>query len=421
MLQRIAIRGFKSLREVDVQLAPVVVLFGPNAVGKSNLLEAILLAARLATERTVADTLTPPMRGYPLEAFSLPSGGLPGLYDQAAVSMSVEVEVTTAEQSPTPLRYRVGIEATPSSGEVVVVDEYLARLTKDGTLMHKPRIEKADDHLVVRRLKERGQPRKEPLRLNHTLVSNPQLSGDMYPDFDRVRNEVRSWRFYYLDPAGAMREPRPPQQVDDIGVSGGDIAPFLYRLRGNEQYAKRFSAVSRALRTAIPGVERLDVVLDKERGTLDIRIVQDGTEYSSRIMSEGTLRVLALCAISANPWPNSLVAFEEPENGVHPRRIEVIADLLSSLALREKRQVIITTHSPTFVSAMLRRSRQPEYEGNIRFLRCVRSGAATQLEPFDDPRPLFEDKAIREALRGSEDPTDEEIVTALLLRGWLDA
>jgi AAA15 family ATPase/GTPase len=55
MLNRIHIQGFKSLRDATVELAPLVVLFGPNAAGKSNLLEALLLLSRLVGERTLSE------------------------------------------------------------------------------------------------------------------------------------------------------------------------------------------------------------------------------------------------------------------------------------------------------------------------------------------------------------------------------
>src|SRR4030042_1642376 len=106
--------------------------------------------------------------------------------------------------------------------------------------------------------------------------------------------------------------------------------------------------IKRTLRSLIPSVDDLVVDLDKQRGTLDIQIQQRGTKFSSRVISEGTLRVLALCTIAVNPWSGSLLAFEQPENGVHPRRIELIAQLLASLATEQKRQVIVTTHSPLF-------------------------------------------------------------------------
>lgn len=56
VLDRIQARGFKSLHDVELRLAPLVVVFGPNAVGKSNLLEALMLLGRLVTER-VCSTL----------------------------------------------------------------------------------------------------------------------------------------------------------------------------------------------------------------------------------------------------------------------------------------------------------------------------------------------------------------------------
>ena len=71
MLTRLKIAGFKSLQDVDVELAPLVVVLGPNAVGKSNFLEAVLLLSRLVTERTLGDAFSSVLRGYPVEAFTL--------------------------------------------------------------------------------------------------------------------------------------------------------------------------------------------------------------------------------------------------------------------------------------------------------------------------------------------------------------
>ena len=157
-----------------------------------------------------------------------------------------------------------------------------------------------------------------------------------------------------------MRSARPPADVRDIGALGEDIAPFLYRLRAEK--ANHFDAVKRTLRSLIPSVEDLAVDLDEKRGTLDIQVRQEGADFSSRIISEGTLRVLARCAIAVNPWSGGLVAFEEPENGVHPRRLELIAKLLISLAMDQNHQVIVTTHSALFCGAVLKESRKYKNE-----------------------------------------------------------
>ncbi len=413
MLRKISVQGFKSLESVEAELAPLVVVFGPNAVGKSNFLEAVELLSRIVLSRTLSEAFDTP-RGYPTEAFTLPTTGLPGLLELPRATLTLAGELAPGEGDP--LSYRVSVASTPALGSLELLDEYLARLKKDGTIKSsvKPRIERDDDHLLIRRIGEQGQPRTEALGQNHALASNLQFAGSKYPDFDRLRTELGGWRVYYLDPRASMRAAQPPRDVDDIGAQGQWLAPFLYRLKNSTKYRRWFDAVGRALRETIPSIENLDVELDPQRGTLDIEIVQHGTPFSSRVVSEGTLRVLALCAIGANPWPGSLVAFEEPENGVHPRRIETIAQLLFKLVENERRQLIVTTHSPLLVAAVLRRQReQPE---RVKLLRCFQSKNRTGIEPFD-ALPLFADVDIAEGLRGSDD--ENVLVELMLRRGWL--
>jgi predicted ATPase len=421
LLSQFHVKGFKSLIDVKLELSPLVVLMGPNAAGKSNILESLLLLSRLVMEKTLAAALEPPLRGYPLEAFSLRETGLEGLLQQDRAELTLAAVVRPArisgKASPSPLRYRVSIRTQPKSGSLEIADEYLARLTRDADeIKQKPRIERSDSHLLVRQLGEAGAPRHEPLGLNHTLASNRQFTGERrYPDFDRLRGELSAWQTYYLDPRVAMREPQPPREVNDIGPRGEWIAPFLYRLKESEAHAKHFRAIGRALRSAIPSIEGLDVDLDPRRGTLDILIRQNGAPFSSRVISEGTLRVLALCCIAGNPWPGELIAFEEPENGVHPRRIGVIANLLASMAQRRS-QVVLTTHSPTLIAAMLSRARAAPKQ--VRLYRCSQHGLATEVSAFETTGPLFEDPDIKRSLRGPDD--EAEIVEAALLRGWLD-
>lgn len=421
MLKRLRIQGFKSIEDLTVDLAPLVILFGPNAAGKSNLLDAQMLLSRLVTERTLADAFSSPLRGYPAEGFTLPEGGLPGLLEQGEASLALEAVVESRGPSPSPqskpttLEYRVSVRIVPSTGKLTVIDEYLARLKWGGAPVHKPRIECEEGRLTVRRDRERGQPRREELRLNHTQASNLQFTGERYPDFDRLRQELQSWRTYYLDPRIAMREAQPPTEVTDIGSEGQWLAPFLYRLKHDENLKGRFHAIRRALHNAIPSIDGLEVDLDRKRGTLEIQVIQDGVPFSSRVISEGTLRVLALCAIAANPWPGSLIAFEEPENGVHPRRRDVVCDLLLSMAVADRTQVIVTTHSPGLVAVMARKQR--DNPDRIRLLACHRAGRTTEIRPFETGGTLFDDPEIKAALKAD---SEDGLVEAMLRRGWLD-
>jgi predicted ATPase len=418
MLKRLHVKGFKSIEDLAVEFSPLVVIFGPNAAGKSNLLDAQMLLSRIATERTLADAFSWPLRGYPAEAFTLARQGLEGLLAQPEAVLSLEAVVGSkspgTENGPD-LLYRIGIRIKPSTGALSVVEEHLDRLKRNGTPAIAPRIERSGEALVIRRLNESGQPRKEQIGLNHALVSNLQFTGPKYPDLDRLRAELRGWQIYYLDPRVAMREAQPPREVTDIGPLGQWLAPFLFRLKETRDLAPRFDAIRRALHAAVPAIESLDVTLDPARGTLDIQVVQDGVPFSSRVISEGTLRVLALCAIAANPWPGSLVAFEEPENGVHPRRIAVIADLLGSVAEGGKTQVIVTTHSPTLVAAMVRKQRK--HPRLVTILACHREGRATVIRPFGTAGELFDDPEIQKAL---QDRAEDGLIESMLLRGWTD-
>lgn len=414
MLKSVKIHGFKSLVHVEVELPRFAILFGPNATGKSNFIDALQLFSRLTSEKTIAQALEP-MRGYPIEQFTFPVGGLPQLFKEPEVFISIESDLIADKFDP--LRYRAILKLKPEKGDINIADEYLARLRKQN---YEPkisaRIEKDIDgeHLLVRRLGEAGQPRKEKLGLNYTLLSDKRFSGEkLYPDFDKARDELNSWRIYYLDPRNAMRKPASPKEVQDIGLSGEDLAPFLYRLKWHEE---KFRAVERTLSMAIPSIEEVLVELNEKRGELDIQIIQEGTPYSSRIVSEGTLRVLALCAIAHNPWPGNLIAFEEPENGVHPKRLELIINLLASIALDEgsNRQVIVTTHSPVFVS--LAHRLQKEKPEKVGLFVCRGEDRESIIERFKPtPGTLFLDNEIMAAL----ETKDEDAVSLMMVRGWL--
>jgi predicted ATPase len=105
---------------------------------------------------------------------------------------------------------------------------------------------------------------------------------------------------------------------------------------------------------------------------------------------------------------------------VHPRRLELIAQLLISLAVAQGKQVIITTHSPLLCDAVLRLSRDPEkkeVKKNIALLNVRRRGGATIVSKFDTSGPLFDDRNIATALTA---PTEDGLFEGLMLRGLLD-
>ncbi len=410
MLSQLTVKGFKSLDEVSVKFPRLTVLFGPNTAGKSNLLDAVQALSRIGTSRTLSDALSEPIRGYPVEAFAFPKGGLAELLSMERSYFELEALLDVGKNR---YRYRVQVEIQLESGGLAVKDEYLTTLTARGESKGNPSIERVADQVRICRKSKPANPRKEPVGLNYSILSDPRLGGAEYRAIEVIREELSGWRVYYLDPRVAMRTPKPPTDVRDIGVLGTDIAPFLYRLRAERP--KHFEMIKRTLRSLIPSIDDLVVDLDKRRGTLDIHIQQNGKQFSSRIISEGTLRVLALCAIVVNPWSGSLLAFEEPENGVHPRRLELIVQLLASLAIEQKRQVIVTTHSPLFCDAALKLSRP--HSADIALMNVRRGANGTEVRPFDVSGPLFKDQEIAKALTAG---TEDGLFESLMIRGMLD-
>ena len=159
MLKRVYIEGYKSLHKVEVRLSPLTLLFGPNAAGKSNFLDALQLLSKLATSRTLKEAFDPPYRGKPLESFTVGEIGLKGLVRQARLNFLMEADLCLSEAivadvnrqiqemrrpdgkglskeignrldpvRERDLRYRVEIEMRPQSGILCVTDEYLTAL-----------------------------------------------------------------------------------------------------------------------------------------------------------------------------------------------------------------------------------------------------------------------------------------------------
>ena len=417
MLTRLRIRGFKSLADVTVEFPRMSVLFGPNSAGKSNLLDAIQALSRIGTERTLMDALDGRMiRGYAFELFALPQGGIPDLTENSEAKFSIEADLASPEgkgSRESRYRYRSDVEIGYRSGTLANRGEYLSALAKAGEPKGTPAIEVTDGQLSIRRQSGGGRPRLENIGINYAILSDARFASPAYKYIERTRTELRNWRTYYLDPRVAMRAEMPPMDVTDIGVFGHSIIPFLYKLKGERP--KHFEAVRRTVRTIIPSISAFDVELDS-RGMLDFFIQQDGIRFSSRIVSEGTLRVLALCALSVNPWNGSLLAFEEPENGVHPRRVELIAKMLTSLALDHRRQVVVTTHSPLFCDAVLREARSRSTD-DIGLFNVRRDGAGSKVERFETHGRLFDDQEVTEALAM---PIEEHLFESLILSGFID-
>ena len=119
MLKRIRIKGYKSLEDIDVRLTQLVVLFGPNAAGKSNLLDALQLLSKLGTSRTLKEAFDPPYRGKPLESFTIGRAGIRGLLEKSRLSFSIEVDLNLSDAVVEAVNRQRRTKPPPVSGNVI--------------------------------------------------------------------------------------------------------------------------------------------------------------------------------------------------------------------------------------------------------------------------------------------------------------
>ena len=125
-----------------------------------------------------------------------------------------------------------------------------------------------------------------------------------------------------------MRQPTAVRETRHIGLMGEDIAPFLNTLRALDE--PQFKALEKALHLLIPEITGIDVGVNK-RGEIEVSLMQGGTPLPASVLSEGTWRMLELLALGGAKETPALLGFEEPETGINPQRLDLIASLLTNL------------------------------------------------------------------------------------------
>ena len=119
----------------------------------------------------------------------------------------------------------------------------------------------------------------------------------------------------------------PATATDVLAADGSNLAAVLAQLKAETATKDRpggvLSDIVAELNSLIPGITALDADLHEASREYRIQLtMRDGLPFSSRVISDGTLRVLALLTLLHDPRHRGLICFEEPENGVHPARIK---------------------------------------------------------------------------------------------------
>ena len=377
MITRIEIDGFKSFHNFSVALRPFQVLIGPNGAGKSNLFDAIVLLSNLADDNTLYEAFRN-SRGEVGELFTIYPDGKRAKTMRFAVEMLIGKTITdtfnvTADVSSTRLRYELTIEGRPEQGfeRLYVAHERLDAIIGENDKWFKPNIPAhvqkswirrgrrsayiSTEKGIIHKHQDRRSGRKQETPLGHierTVLST--INNAEYPTAYAVRQEMLSWRFLQFNPM-ELRTPSDVYASDELLSDGSNLAAVLYRMSRNNEFA--LIDVSRDMANIVPGILEVLVEALREREEFLVKArTTDGSVFSSRILSDGTLRLLALVTLKNDPRHRGVLCFEEPENGVHALRLQRIVNVLKSLAADFEvdedipKQILINTHSPLLLS-----------------------------------------------------------------------
>ena len=377
MLKRVKIQGYKSLEDVEVHLQPLSVFFGPNASGKSNFLDALQLLSRITTSNNLNDAFRHPYRGTLLESFTFGANGIQGLLAKEYVSFTFEVDIEVSQRAidtvskltrtdtayrdalgdvknlrQTIWRYRITIEVQPRSGMLNIVDESLDELNLEGEPATR-RIWMGRDRME---LQWEGGGTRFDSKMNYSMFLTPNYipfsALKPYWTLLTIRQELSNWFIYYPEPRELMRIPSPVREVRLIGLRGEEVDAFLNTLRNLDE--PQFKAIEKALHVIVPSFTGIDVRVNT-LGEVELNLMRGQTPISVGALSEGTLRILGLLALASMKESPYLIGIEEPETGIDPHRLDLIASLLQARA-SDDTQVIATTHSPVLVDLIPKKS-----------------------------------------------------------------
>ena len=306
------------------------------------------------------------------------------------VPMEVEDDFgRVAHPTTTFLRYTVKLRYLPPDtaaftrfGRIALVSESLTHITKSVAAKHlkwkhnastfrdavvsgrrsgvayiSTRIE--EDGTVVVEVHQdggsRGKARPSPAdRAPRTIVATTTTADE--PTILAARREMQNWRKLALEPS-AMRTPDSMTDSSRVGADGAHLAAALYRLVEASSEAVYSDVASNA--SELVDVREVVVDVDPKRDILTLQArIGSGPMLPARALSDGTLRFLALCILLQDANFEGVMCMEEPENGIHPAKIDAMVHLLRQLAVDPTkapgtsnpfRQVIVNTHSPYFV------------------------------------------------------------------------
>jgi predicted ATPase len=334
-IESLSVRNYRALRSVELRdLSPLTVLLGPNGSGKSTVFDVFAFLAesfesglRTAWERRnrFRELRTRGCEGpIVFEIKYRESAGEPVITYHLEIDEQGRAPVVSREW----LQWRRGARGKPfrfldfsqGQGNVVSGD------TPDDEAQRQQEVLSGPELLAVSTL---GQ-----------FAKHPRVSA--------LRSFISGWYLSYISAASTRSIPESGPQ-ERLSATGDNLPNVIQYL--DEQHPDRLAEILRVLSRRVPRLERVIArVLDDGRLMMQIKDAPFKEPILAKFASDGTLKMLAYLTILYDPVPAPFIGVEEPENQLFPFLMHGLAEECRLAA--DRSQVLVTTHSPQFVSAL---------------------------------------------------------------------
>lgn len=357
MLDTITITNFKSFRTATLPLSPLTLLIGANASGKSNALEALQVLSWMAHGRRLGDVL------IAIEQGELALRGTTGSLTHAgAEAHDINFAVVDSAHGSTlklELTLRADAEGLRIVGEKLTVPNEnvpLYEITAEAK-EHGSEVKVAYNNFA------RGHQKPTIACIDQqpvfTQLTTPARFGDKHDKSQkeiptasrRIQRSLES--ILFLDPT--PRHMRGYSFTNDrkLKGDGANISAVLHDLCATQGIKEKVLAFIQSL----PEQDIRDIdFLKGPRGEVMVQLTETfgGSEhaYEAALLSDGTLRVLAIAAALLSVPEGSLVVIDEMDNGVHPSRAGLLLRNIQNTASERKLRVLLTTHNPALLDAL---------------------------------------------------------------------
>jgi predicted ATPase len=339
-IQRFHVAGYRSIKDLALDLGPVNVLVGPNGSGKSNLFRALTLLHAAASGR-LARTLA--------DESGMPSVLWAGPRAKGSVRMTLGIKLDLLE-------YELACSLPKPAQSAFSLDPLVKeeRLWFHGNGKRSLLLER--DNQLVKARDADGHRVCMALSISESeSVLSELRQPEQFPVLFALREDIRSWRSYSrfrTDPDSPIRQPQIGVRTPVLADDGRDLAAALQTILEIGDHKRLHEVID----NAFPGSE---LRIDFPQGRFQVALHMPGFQrpFTAQELSDGTLQYLCLAAALLSPRPSSLLALNEPEASIHPSLLPAVADLIAGAG--ESSQLWITTHSQQLASLVADHSGDP--------------------------------------------------------------